>query len=34
MTPDPLTEVPQLMRKIDEERVSIGLTPALPKGKP
>ena len=34
MTPDPLAEVPQLMRKIDEERVSIGLTPALPKGKP
>ena len=33
-TSEPLTEVPELMKKIDEERVSIGLTPALPKGKP
>ena len=33
-TDKPLTEVPELMKKIDEERVSIGLTPALPKGKP
>ena len=31
---EPFTEVPELMKKIDEERVSIGLTPALPKGKP
>jgi hypothetical protein len=28
----PFTEVPQLMKKLDEERVSIGLSPALPKG--
>ena len=33
-TDRPFTEVPELMRKIDEERISIGLTPALPKGKP
>lgn len=33
-TDNPFKEVPELMRKIDEERVSIGLTPALPKGKP
>jgi hypothetical protein len=31
---EPFTEVPELMKKIDEERVSIGLTPALPQGKP
>jgi hypothetical protein len=30
---EPFTEAPELMKKIDEERVSIGLTPALPKGK-
>jgi hypothetical protein len=28
-----IAEVPELMKKIDEERVSIGLTPAMPKGK-
>jgi hypothetical protein len=31
---EPFTEVPELMKKLDEEHVSIGLTPALPKGKP
>jgi hypothetical protein len=33
-TDKPFAEVPNLMKKIDEERVSIGLTPALPQGKP
>jgi hypothetical protein len=31
---EPFKEVPELMKKIDEERISVGLTPALPKGKP
>ena len=31
---EPFTELPELMKKIDEERVAIGLTPALPREKP
>jgi hypothetical protein len=31
---EPFTEVPELMKKLDAEHVSIGLTPAIPKRKP